>query len=77
MTAGEGRTDTASMFIAASAAAIYRAMTRADVIVEWLPPDGMTGRPDEFDARPGGRMRLVLTYNDEEAVGKSAGTSRR
>ena len=48
-------------------------MTRADAIVEWLPPDGMTGRVDEFDPRPGGRMRLVLTYDDDQAVGKSAG----
>lgn len=30
----------------------------------WLPPAGMTGRFERFDARPGGSYRLVLTHSD-------------
>lgn len=38
----------------------------------WLPPDGMTGRFDRFDARPGGSYRMVLTYSDTSgAPGKA------
>ena len=38
----------------------------------WLPPGGMTGRFERFDARPGGTYRMVLTYSDASgAPGKA------
>jgi uncharacterized protein YndB with AHSA1/START domain len=38
----------------------------------WLPPAGMTGRFERFDARPNGSYRLVLTYSDASgAPGKA------
>lgn len=38
----------------------------------WLPPAGMTGRFERFDAQPGGSYRLVLTYSDASgAPGKA------
>lgn len=38
----------------------------------WLPPTGMTGRFERFDAQPGGSYRLVLTYSDASgAPGKA------
>ncbi|MDE3724918.1 SRPBCC domain-containing protein [Nocardiopsis sp. N85] len=30
----------------------------------WLPPEGMTGRVERFDPRPGGGYRMTLTYRD-------------
>lgn len=39
-------------------------MVDADALVQWLPPSGMRGRFERFDARPGGSYRLVLTYVD-------------
>lgn len=30
----------------------------------WLPPAGMTGRFESFDAQAGGSYRMVLTYAD-------------
>lgn len=30
----------------------------------WLPRDGMVGRFERFDARPGGSYWMVLTYSD-------------
>lgn len=58
------RTDTASRVVAASADRVYEALVDADALATWLPPDGMGGRFEHFDARPGGSYRMVLTYTD-------------
>ena len=62
-----GRTDEASLFIAADAGEIYRALADPDAVARWLPPSGMTGRIDEWDARPGGAYRMTLTYDEPDA----------
>src|ERR671922_877638 len=59
-----GRTDTASRVIAASPDRVYAALVDPQALTAWLPPDGMSGRFERFDARPGGSYRLVLTYAD-------------
>src|SRR5690242_1622010 len=67
------RTDTGSRMIAAPPARVYAALVDPDALEAWLPPDGMTGRFDRFDARPGGSYRLVLTYADaSSAPGKAS-----
>ena len=58
------RTDTASRVIAAPLGQVYAALIDREAITAWLPPDGMTGRFEWFDPRPGGSYRLVLTYTD-------------
>jgi uncharacterized protein YndB with AHSA1/START domain len=58
------RTDVASRVIRASPAEIFPALIDPTALVSWLPPQGMTGRFDEFDGRPGGSYRLVLTYEE-------------
>lgn len=58
------RADTASRVIPASREEIFAALTDADALTAWLPPAGMTGRFDHFEARPGGTYRLILTYAD-------------
>src|SRR5437764_10124971 len=58
------RTDTGSRVIAAPPERVYAALVDPDALKAWLPPDGMTGRFERFDARPGGSYRLVLTYAD-------------
>jgi uncharacterized protein YndB with AHSA1/START domain len=66
------RTDTARRVIAADAEHVYRCLVDPDALVAWLPPRGMTGSLEHFDARPGGSFRLVLTYTDGTgARGKS------
>lgn len=50
--------------IAAPPDRIYAALVDPEALVTWLPPDGMSGRFERFDARPGGSYRLVLTYED-------------
>ena len=70
------RTDTASRVIAAAPEAVYAALVDPDALTAWLPPDGMSGRFERFDARPGGSYRLVLTYADaSSARGKSTADS--
>jgi uncharacterized protein YndB with AHSA1/START domain len=48
----------------------------ADALAAWLPPNGMTGKFERFDLRPGGSYRLVLTYDDgPQGSGKTTGDS--
>jgi uncharacterized protein YndB with AHSA1/START domain len=58
------RTDTASRLINASPGTIYRAHLDPQALADWRPPQGMTGRFEAFDPRPGGRFRMVLSYDD-------------
>jgi uncharacterized protein YndB with AHSA1/START domain len=70
------RTDTASRVIAASPDHVYAALVDPEALISWLPPRGMSGRFERFDARPGGSYRLVLTYEDAEtARGKATADS--
>ncbi|MEE6175868.1 SRPBCC family protein [Mycobacterium sp. 050134] len=64
-----GRTDTASRLIGAPLTRVYAALVDPRALVEWLPPRGMTGQFDHFDARPGGSYRMTLTYADAPAAG--------
>lgn len=68
------RTDSASRFIVASPDRVYEALLDAEALATWLPPDGMIGRFEQFDARPGGSYRLVLTYVDS-AAGRGKATA--
>ena len=59
------RTDSASRVIHADPQRVFAALVDADALAQWLPPSGMTGRFERFDARPGGSYRLVLTYKED------------
>lgn len=50
--------------IAAPPERVYAALVDPGALSVWLPPDGMTGSFDRFDARPGGSYRLILTHAD-------------
>lgn len=70
------RTDTASRVIFAPLERVYAALVDPDALTVWLPPDGMSGRLERFDARPGGLYRMVLTYADAStAPGKATADS--
>ncbi len=68
------RVDAASRVVRADATEVYAALTDRDALEQWLPPSGMTGRFEQFDASPGGSYRLVLTYDD---AGSGAGKTTR
>ena len=67
------RTDRAALVIAASPAAVYNALLDPRALEAWLPPEGMRGRIERWDPRPGGGFRMVLTYLD--ATGSPGKTS--
>lgn len=68
-----GRTDRAGRVIAASPTTVYDALLDRESVEAWLPPEGMRGRIEKWDPRPGGGFRMVLTYLDPgDSPGKSS-----
>jgi uncharacterized protein YndB with AHSA1/START domain len=62
--------------IAAPVDRVWAALVDREALLAWLPPGGMTGRFERFDAQPGGSYRLVLTYADAAgAPGKATADS--
>ncbi len=62
--------------IAATPDRLYNAFVDPVALVEWLPPEGMSGRLERFDPAPGGSYRIVLTYADPSgAPGKATADS--
>jgi len=58
--------------IAAPPERVWAALVDPGALLAWLPPGGMTGSFERFDARPGGSYRMVLTYADASgAPGKA------
>jgi uncharacterized protein YndB with AHSA1/START domain len=67
------RTDRASRVIAAPPATVYGALLDREALEAWLPPDGMRGRVEWWDPRPGGGFRMLLTYLDpSDSPGKTS-----
>lgn len=56
--------------IRAPRARVYAALVTPADYQRWMVPDNMTSHIHELDARPGGRLRVSLTYTDASA-GKS------
>ena len=51
---------------------VYAALVNPEALLDWLPPAGMTGTFERFEAHPGGSYRLVLTYtNSSTSRGKT------
>lgn len=72
------RADSASRVIGVDAAAVFAALVDPLALAAWLPPDGMSGRIERFDARPGGGYRMALGYDPDAAgagTGKTTGDS--
>jgi uncharacterized protein YndB with AHSA1/START domain len=69
------RTDLASRVVQAEPERVFAALVDADALASWLPPNGMTGKFERFDLRPGGSYRLLLTYDDGRQAGKTTGDS--
>jgi uncharacterized protein YndB with AHSA1/START domain len=64
-------TDVGRAVVSAAPHEVFAALVDVEARTAWLPPAGMSGRFDWFDARPGGGYRLVLAYDDSTVVGKS------
>lgn len=67
------RVDFASKVIKASPQALYPALVDKQALLTWLPPDGMRGEFETFEATPGGRYVMTLTYDTaQHTKGKSS-----
>jgi len=73
MTPGPGRTDRAERRVAAPPDRVFGCWTDPALLVRWLPPEGLSGRVDLFDPRPGQPFRIVLAHQDPAIAGKSGG----
>jgi hypothetical protein len=70
------RTDTASRLLAAPPEHVFGAFVHEDALTARLPPVGMHGHFERFDARPGGSYRMILAYDEPlTARGKTAADS--
>jgi uncharacterized protein YndB with AHSA1/START domain len=52
--------------------AVYRALLDPRAIETWMVPDGMTSEVHSFEARVGGALRVSLTYDAPDGVGKTS-----
>src|SRR5215475_14597065 len=69
-------TDRGTRVMTAPPGRVWAALIDPDALLAWLPPGGMTGRFERFDARPGGSYRMVLTYSGATgAPGKATADS--
>lgn len=71
-----GPTTLASRLIAATPEAIYDAFMDPQALVEWLPPDRMTGKIHSFEPRIGGGYEMSLFYPDDEEAYRGKTTER-
>ena len=62
------RTDTAWRIVNARPERVYQAFVDPVALAAWLPPNGMKGRFEEFDLRPGGAYRMVLTFLERDRL---------
>lgn len=65
------RVDRAFKLIQASPKVLYQAFLNAHDLIQWLPPEGMTGEVDYFDGQIGGEFKIILKYLDGDFEGKS------
>ena len=57
-----------SRFIKAPSETLYRLFIDPEALAVWLPPEKMTGKIHEFDARLGGGYRMSLFYPPSEQL---------
>jgi len=56
----EKRSDSRSVFIAASPAQVFAAMSDSERVARWWGPDGFTNTIHRFDFQPGGTWLLTM-----------------
>ncbi len=69
--------DSISQHIHAAPEVVYRAFVEPDALLAWLPPAGMTGVLEAFEAGIGGGYRIRLSYIEQNGRfrGKTTETS--
>lgn len=65
------RVDVADRWIVANTRAVWHALMDPAAREQWLPPAGMSGEIEGWQAGLGGGYRMTLSYDDAAAGGKS------
>ncbi|HEX9482022.1 MAG TPA: SRPBCC domain-containing protein, partial [Solirubrobacteraceae bacterium] len=52
---------------------VYAALLDPDAVARWRVPDGMRSEIHLFEPHEGGAFRISLTYEAQDAVGKTSG----
>lgn len=55
--------------------AVYAALIDPEAVARWKFPTGMSCVLHEYDVREGGRLRVSLTYDTTDGVGKTTSTT--
>lgn len=71
------RIDEANLLINAPQERLYQAFLDEEAFKHWYTPNDMTSEVESFDPTEGGRFRVNLIYDDEEAAGKTEGNIDR
>ena len=61
-----------SRLVRAPRSAVYAALVDPEAVARWKFPAGMTCLLHEYDVRVGGRLRVSLTYETGDGVGKTS-----
>jgi len=57
------RIDRSERVVHGDVAGVFEALIDPEALASWLPPTGMSGRFEHYDARAGGSYRMVLSYD--------------
>lgn len=66
------RSTIVTQFVAAPRARVYATLLDPDVLAHWRVPDGMSATVHQFEPREGGVIRVSLTYDTPDGLGKTS-----
>lgn len=67
------RIDRSERVVHGDLARVFEALIDPEALASWLPPTGMSGRFEHYDARVGGSYRMVLSYDALDANAPTVG----
>lgn len=62
----QDRSTSVSIVIKAPREQVYQAFFDPEAVAEWLSPDGMKGHVDILEPHVGGKLKMSLTYLDQQ-----------
>jgi uncharacterized protein YndB with AHSA1/START domain len=60
-----------TLYMDAPRSRVYRALLEPSAVMQWRVPEGMRSQVHTFEAREGGAIRVSLTYDAPDGMGKT------
>jgi uncharacterized protein YndB with AHSA1/START domain len=60
-----------TLYVDAPRSRVYRALLEPSAVMQWRVPEGMRSQVHTFEAREGGAIRVSLTYDAPDGMGKT------